>query len=225
MSTQTPPPHPVTPEPTVGAYVGRRVKALLNTLDTSGTRASLAHLRHAVMRKPGEVPEIWSLTIDGVPGHPHDDEPTRQERAVHAALTLFAVHQQSRSTPAHRPGVGLGQAVRRLEGSRPTLGSGDVSPVRRRFDALVLSDSFVEATYHLRGLVNQLRAESVPLDYGALADDLALLQVPGRASEVHLRWARQYYRSTTASDETADADDPTDATTDAAATVPEEDLR
>lgn len=182
---------------TVGSYVRRRIGALLAQVDSSGTRASLAALRNAVAQEPGSVPAIWGLTVDGVPGAPRDDAPTRQERAVHLAMTLFAVHQQSRPQPMHARGVGLGHAIRRLERSSPTRGDGDVSPVRRRFDALASATNLSEAAHHLRGIVGQLRSEGIPLDYGALADDLESLQDTSRAAGVRLRWARQYYRTDT----------------------------
>lgn len=182
---------------TVRRYVDRRIGALLARPDAPSTRATLARLRAAVAREPGSVPEIWAVTIDGVPGRPRGDDPSPQERAVHGAMTLFAVHQQSRPQPMHLRGVGLGQAIRRLETTSPTRGDGDVSPVRRRFDALASASSATEAVHHLRGIVGQLRSEGIPLDYGALAEDLEALQAPGRAAAVRLRWARQYYRTDT----------------------------
>ena len=185
----------------VGRLVDGRVTRLMAGLASGGASAaaSLAQLRAAVDREPGTVPAIWGLTIDGVPGRPVDDEPTAQERAVHAALTLFAVHQQARPQPMHQRGVGFGQAVARLEAQ--LLGpqarqSGHVSAVRRRFDAIATATTFPEAVHHLRGVVTQLRTASppVPLDYGQLADDLFALQHPARVRSVRLRWARQYYR-------------------------------
>ena len=187
---------PAAPEPdSVRSVVTRRIGALLARLDAPSTRGTLARLRGAVTRVPGSVPEIWAVTIDGVPGSPRGDEPTHQERAVHTAMTLFAVHQQSRSEPMHVRGVGLGQAIHRLESASPTRGDGEVSPVRRRFDALASATSMTEAAHHLRGIVGQLRSEGIALDYGALAEDLDALQAPGRAEKVRLRWARQYYRT------------------------------
>jgi CRISPR system Cascade subunit CasB len=193
--SQTPSPTGPSEPDSVRSYVTRRIGALLARLDTPSARATLARLRGAVAREPGSVPEIWAVTIDGVPGTPRGDEPTHQERAVHTAMTLFAVHQQSRSEPMHVRGVGLGQAIRRLESASPTHGDGEVSPVRRRFDALASATSMTEAAHHLRGIVGQLRSEGIALDYGALAEDLDALQAPGRAEKVRLRWARQYYRT------------------------------
>jgi CRISPR system Cascade subunit CasB len=178
----------------VGALVARRATVLQETRSRSGTVAMLAHLRASVGREPGADPRVWSVTVDGVPGDPHGDEASPEERAVYAALTLFAVHQQSRLTGMHQSGVGLGRAVARLDRAR---GGGDaerISPVRRRFDAVVTSDGVGEVVHHLRGLVTQLRSEGIGLDYGMLADDLEQFQRPGGADTVRRRWARQLHR-------------------------------
>ncbi len=180
----------------VGRFVEGRLQRLLGASGrgSSAARATLASLRRAVARDVGSVPEIWGITLDGAPGDPRSDAPTAEETAIHSALTLYAVHQQSRSEPMHRRGIGLGQAVRRLEVQVAAPGASEVSPVRRRFDALATSVNVTEARHHLRGLVDQMSAKGVALDYAALAEDLFDLQFPQRASTVRLRWARQYYR-------------------------------
>lgn len=197
----------------VGALVARRAAMLQETRARSATVASLAHLRANVGREPGADPRVWSLTVDGVPGEARGDEPSREERAVHAALTLYAVHQQSRPTGMHHPGVGLGRAVARLDRLR---GGGDgehTSPVRRRFDAVVTADSLGEAVQHLRGLITQLRSEGIDLDYGMLADDLDELQRPGGADAVRRRWARQFHHLSPDAGTDAAPIAPTDPTT------------
>jgi CRISPR system Cascade subunit CasB len=153
--------------------------------------SDLAALRRAAAAAPGADPRVWGLTLAGVDvpaGTP--DEPTADERAAHAALTLYAVHQQSQTAPMHRSGHGLGRSVRELV--RPD--KSNEKAVRRRFEALGTASTFAELMEHARGLVRQLRSAGVPLDYGQLADDLAALQDPTSASGVRLRWGRDYHR-------------------------------
>lgn len=173
----------------LGTEIDRRVRRLLQDLGrTSAATAILAQLRNSVGREPGSVPAIWEVTIADLPGRAVGDDPTPEERASHAALTLFATHQQSRPTPMHMRGPGVGEAVRRLA-------AGDAeAAVRRRFHAVATASSFEEACHHLRGIVTQLRTAGVPLDYGQLADDLLRLQRPGGDEVVRRRWGRQYYR-------------------------------
>jgi len=180
-----------------GRYVARRVATLQEGRHRSRVVAALAHLRANVGKEPGSDPAVWWLTVDGVPGVPRGDEPTREERAVHATLTLFAVHQQARSEGMHRPGVGLGHAVARLERAGDGVDDERPSPVRRRFDAVVTATDVAEATHHLRGLIAQMRGAGVGLDYGGLADDLVDFQAPERQDDVRRRWARQFYHQDT----------------------------
>lgn len=156
---------------------------------TSSGVADLAALRRAVTGSPGEDPRTWALTVADVSSWARDDEPTAAELAAHAALTLYAVHQQSHARAMHVRARGLGSAVRAL--GRQT---GAEDAVRRRFEALGTAATFPELLHHARGLVRQLRSAGVPLDYGRLARDLLDWQDPGRTASVRLRWGRDYHR-------------------------------
>jgi CRISPR system Cascade subunit CasB len=178
---------------TLGQMIDRRVTRLTETRQTSGTTAALARLRANVGRPPGQDPDIWDLTIDGITPEERHDDATLAEWAAHAALTLFAVHQQSIDAPMHHRGIGFGRAVAMLDRQRPAGGDG-VSPVRRRFNAVVTSWSVEELTHHVRGLVGQMRSERIGFDYAAFADDLLRFQLPGGADVVRRRWGRQFHR-------------------------------
>jgi len=170
-----------------------------------------AALRSAVAREPGEVPDTWELTQVEVPDNA-GDAPTREEIAVHTAMTLYAVHQQSRTVPMFRPGVGLGRAAREL------VGWDEKNPsAQKRFNALVTSTTVAELRHHLRGFVSLLRARDIALDHAMLADNIVHFQRPNGAKQVRLAWARQYYSLSPAGD--ADAAPRTDHNT--TAPIPE----
>ena len=154
----------------------------------SRARGELAALRKGVSRSPGELPEIWELTEVPPPEHA-GDAPTGEEIAVHTAMTLYAVHQQSRTEHMFSPGVGLGSAARRLIGSPDE----ENPSARARFNALVTSTTVAELRHHLRSFVSLLRARGIALDHAMLADDVLRFQQPGGAKKVRLAWARQYY--------------------------------
>ena len=150
-------------------------------------RAQVAALRKGASRSPGELPEIWELTRVEIPDGA-GDAPTWEEIAVHTAMTLYAVHQQSRTEPMFRPSVGLGSAAHDL------VGRDEENPsARARFNALVTSTTVAELRHHLRGFVSLLRARGIALDHAMLADDIVRFQRPGGAKKVRLNWARQYY--------------------------------
>ena len=199
-----------------GRLVDRRIggpRGLQTRLDDNKSRRArgeLAALRRGVSRSPGELPEIWELTRVEVPDGA-GDAPTWEEIAVHTAMTLYAVHQQSRTEHMFSPGVGLGSAARRLIGSPDE----ENPSARARFNALVTSTTVAELRHHLRGFVSLLRARGIALDHAMLADDVLRFQQPGGAKQVRLTWARQYY-SLPAESQPADGTVPasdTDSTT------------
>lgn len=173
-------------------------------------RADLARLRRGLGKPAGSVPEIWALTVGAVPQELSwdRDEPSRAERAAHAAITLYALHQQSMTVAAHDAAVSFGRAVGGLRHS----GTWSEEAVTRRFMAVATAESIEEVLVHARGLITQLRAERKPTDYARFADDLFGLLTPTRAQSVRLRWGRDFYRTTAESpDDTADPDSITDA--------------
>lgn len=171
----------------------------------SGAAASLAMLRRAIGTEPGADPLVWQYTL-GLPDvlAGHGDEPSPAERAVHYALTLFALHQQSQRIAMHLRGQSMGTAARKLSAE------GREGAVWRRFSALGTASSLAEASTHARGLIGQFRAAKIPLDYGLLAVDLFRLQDPRFADGVRLAWGRDYYHSRTEEDSTEgkDVDNP-----------------
>lgn len=185
----------------LGAFVGRRIEAIQNAyLSTSGHAKGareLAALRHAVTKVPGDVADTWSLEFEGMPTVlvGQGDVPSPGEWATHAALTLYAIHQQSQITPMHQRGRehGLGQAIRQLvqrdSNAYKSLEEGELP---RRFAALVTAESFPEAVHYARQLVGQLRGEAIPLDYALLAQQFYDLQMPGRADTTKLAWGRGF---------------------------------
>ena len=175
-------------------YVAQRLFRL-QTLPEHPQKAALANLRRGAGRLPGELPELWGIFLQDFPEEleSRDGKPTRAEWAVYLALTLYALHQQGHALPAdnmHRPDVRFGRAVRSLvkEGETP-----EDSSVLRRFNALATASSMPERAQHLRGMVQLLRAEGIPLDYLQLAEDLYWLQSPASAAGVRLRWGQDYY--------------------------------
>ncbi len=192
----------------IGGPRGLQARYLHNE---SRARGEMAALRKGASRDSGELPEIWELTSVEIPEYA-SDAPTREEIAVHTAMTLYAVHQQSRTEPMFAPGRGLGRAARSLIGPPDE----ENPSARARFNALVTSTTVTELRHHLRGLISLLRARNIALDHAMLADDILHFQQPGGAKKVRLAWARQYYSLPAESPLTADDAAPaseTDSTT------------
>ncbi|MGY1583837.1 type I-E CRISPR-associated protein Cse2/CasB [Streptomyces sp. MN13] len=162
--------------------------------------AALARLRRGAGRDAAELPDLWTL-IDTSPLHERmagvrplsERELVRAEDALHTSLTLWALHQQSRSTRMHRPHTaqhpaGLGAAVRRL---MPTDGIDEA--IRKRLVRAGTAPDLTALSQRLRDLVVLLRREEIPLDYGLLAGQLYVWQWPQGADAVRREWGRSFH--------------------------------
>lgn len=191
-------------------FVGRTIAALqhgyLRVPASSSSRAALAQLRRGLGRRPGDVPEVLRLTVNPDAPEVRQDAPTADEWAIHAAMTLYAVHQQSQSRRMHVPGTRFGTALGRIR-----YRDGAENPgVVRRFQALGTATSLDEVLAHARALVTLLRGAGEGFDYGAFAVDLVHLQDPAHAADVRLAWGRDFYRTRP---QAADATTPTTTAT------------
>ena len=183
----------------IRGYVDGKIQWLWG-LPENQRRAELAKLRRGIGHAPGELPELWGGLLQGMPASFYGTNgPSHEEWAVYLALTLYALHQQSNDTVCvSQPGCTLGRAVRRL--AEQTVASGQdwtESSVLRRFNALATADSMPEVSHHLRGMIQLLRREGIPLDYPQLAEDLYQYQFVDGAPNVRLRWGRDLYASPT----------------------------
>lgn len=178
--------------------VRKRVESVQHAYlrDEADAVATLARLRRCALDEPGADPAVWQVTIGGLPGALQGGKDISvAERAVHATLVLYAVHQQSNTTPMHQTKRGLGSAVQTLANVRGRDGAPDQASIRRLHQVVLATDP-PGRLYHLRGLIMLLRGEStpIPLDYGQLAADLYRLFDPRQNSDsVVARWGRELH--------------------------------
>lgn len=181
------------------AAVRGRVNGLIvHRLSTSSpsARALRAQLRGALGKEVGTVPAIWDLTLDDRSGY-LGDAPTRGEKATHAALTLWALHQGSNTRPMHDTSEQprrFASAIRLIAESQRGDKRAEETPIYRRFAAAVQAPTFEGLLVHLRSLVSQLESAEIPCDYGQLAADLFTWQDPRYRTSVMRDWGRQFAR-------------------------------
>lgn len=162
-------------------------------------RAELAQLRQGVGGCPGDMPALWGNILgcmdESLWG---TDGPSEAEWAVYLSLTLYALHQQGKQAVSmNRQGCTLGKVVRQLAERTAAAGHDwTESSVLRRFNALATASSMPEMSHHLRGLIQLLRREDLPLDYPQLAAELYQFQFVDGAAHVRLQWGRDLYRMT-----------------------------
>ncbi|MGP4004680.1 type I-E CRISPR-associated protein Cse2/CasB [Streptomyces sp. 8N706] len=203
---------------TISAIIAPLQKDYLN--DRPHAVAALARLRRGAGKEFAQVPDLWGLADTG-PLHqePKDGgrplsekELTRAEDAVHVALTLWALHQQSRGTGMHQPDrreapSGLGAAVRRL------MPKDEIAePVRKRFVRAGSAPNLPALAERLRDIVLLLRREDIPLDYALLAEQLYRWQEPGGRDAVRRAWGRSFHAYRTQDTRAEDSAAPADTT-------------
>ncbi|PWI43204.1 type I-E CRISPR-associated protein Cse2/CasB [Streptomyces sp. ICBB 8177] len=176
--------------------------------DRSDCVAALARLRRGAGRDASAVPDLWGL-IDLAPLYA--DERLHQQAAadaIYTSATLWSLHQQSRRSGMHRPGIELGTAVRRL------MPPGEIDePVRKRFVRVGMSPTLAMLSSRLRELVLLLRGQDIALDYALLAEHLYRWQQPGGPDQVRRAWGRAFHahRAPTTGQDNETATDSKDA--------------
>lgn len=175
--------------------VAARVARLTN--GSPSATADLARLRRGLGKKPGELPELWELTLEG-PSQwsTSKTDVARLENALYTSLTLFALHQQSKAQSMHvssskeRGWHSIGTAAKSLAQATQRE-----KAANRHMNALATAATFAELSHHAKALISQFRQNGIPLDYATLAEDLYWLQNPRYRANVLLRWGRDYYSS------------------------------
>lgn len=176
-------------------FVTRTVERLqpryLKTPPEPAARAALARLRRAAGHPVAASVDVFDLVVNPDAPHVRGDAPTRDEQAIHLALTLYAIHQQSQLARMHVRGTSFGTALGRLR-----FVDGAENPgVVRRFQALGTAHDLAEVANYARALVTLLRAADRGFDYGTFAGDLVRLQDPKQRTSVLLNWGRDFYRT------------------------------
>ena len=175
-------------------FVHRKITYLSEPSHAAYNKAMLAKLRRGVGKNPSELPELWAITLEGLPEEllSTDGEPTSSEWAIHTVLTLYALHQQGKETQTqnmHKSSVTLGSAIRSL-----IHNSNDEVRIKRRFDSVITAEDLAEVSQHLRGLIQLMKANDIGLDYGKFAEDLFWYQFDSTRDSVRLRWGQDFYR-------------------------------
>lgn len=185
---------PVTLQQAVGASAATLQSQYLGSRGVSqqtAARGRLAVLRRSAGFTALQHPLTMQEVLDSLEPAlaPQDlgrqDAPSPSESAAFNAMTLFALHMQSATTPVHIRGRSFGTAMGML---RMRSDSGSLKP---RFDALLASRDERSRLTHARSLITLLRGAGIGFDYGLFARDLRTLSGRFR-SGVLLRWARDF---------------------------------
>jgi len=212
----------------LGNAVSDRVSDLMNgyLADDPEDVATLAQLRSGAGRTFGSCPRLWGMSVDPAQyetlweqprtGARTEEAEQAAEEAVHAALTLFALHQQSLKAAdqgMHAPSRAR-KSIRRAEhnvgwavrGAMP-IGEIDTS-LHNRLRRAAEASSHTKRVNELRQIVQRLRGARQPLDYGLLAEHLYRAQRPHGVETVKDAWGHGFasFRKKETPAEDADAE-------------------
>ena len=176
----------------IGKYVYGQIALLTENMKYSGGKAMLANLRRGAGKTPGELPELWGIFLNGIPGEmlSRNGEPTKEEWAIYISLTLYALHQQGNSESIHKDGIGFGKAAAMLMNEQTDK---ERERVLRRFGPAVTANDMYELSHHMRCLIELMRNKGIKLDYAMLAKDIYDFQFSEGKKKVQLRWGQDFY--------------------------------
>jgi len=106
---------------------------------------------------------------------------------------LYGLHQQARPKSMHKPGIRLGQALRKLQKEAGHDTGFMREAVDRRVNAAASATQVSAFLNHLRGLISQLQTVSEPLDYDLLLKDIRDWQRADGRQLVRRRLGLDYY--------------------------------
>lgn len=172
------------------AYTERKLEKLWNDFtEKNYGRGIMANLRHGVGKKPGELPELWGIIFSNMPPELMGKrEISYEEQAIYTALTLYALHQQGKENNMHKKDISVGSATSGLVKNEE-----DTNRILNRLNLVVTAVSADDLAYHLRGIVQLLKSESIELDYARLAKELYLFNFPESAVNIKMSWGRDFY--------------------------------
>jgi len=179
----------------ISDFVGYRINSFVSSSNESAVRAMLAQLRRSAGKHPSANPAVWEATFKNLPNELYGSgsELSYAEVAIHMALTLFAIHQQSKDLKSqlmHEDGISIGKALGLLIKAK---GKDSYESIKKRFDRIVTADSLNELSNHLRSIVKLLRSDGITLDYKMLSMQLYNYQYEDNREAIRLSWARDFY--------------------------------
>lgn len=178
-------------------FVGRKIKFLQSQAETGEGKGMLANLRRGVGCELGEVPQLFGLVLLDMPETflSRDGKATKEEWACYTALTLYALHQQGfdiKEKSMHiDENVSIGRSLLFL--SERQEDSNREKRAMQKLQTLITSQDRKEISYHLKGLVQMLSREGIPLNYTILAADLFEIQNLEGKKRVSMRWGQDFY--------------------------------
>lgn len=201
-------------------HVSSKIGRWSSTLEYPDTKADLAILRSFAGKRPFDSIKPWPILLNGDEDQVNlilsNYQYGRNNRlyglscgqvALYHSLIFFALHQQGISDKSmHKPGVTMGSALKNLvynKISDPEQGDDSIAESienkkKKIYNRLISlsgkKDLFMQMNA-IRGLIDLLHTNKIPVDYSQLAEDLFNIQFPKNKDSVLIRWINDFNRT------------------------------
>lgn len=178
-------------------YVRRKIFQYRKTADDPKIVRELALLRRSAGHEPEDASQVaqavlqdFEETYRAVTGY------TRAERAVFAALTLYARSFKDKNEDGHTEGASFGCVVR-LAATDKETGKEDTDCLKqivRYMNRILAADRMQTLMHHTDSLLRVQKGRMPGFDYGWFAKDLFLWQIREYNPSVKLAWSADFLR-------------------------------
>jgi len=170
----------------IHSFVSVKISELCD--DTNWAKYTLAKLRRGIGKIPGEVPELYEITLGGLSKElAGGNAPSTAEYAIYSTLTMYALNKTGMDNEPHKTGGdSFGQAVRKLV----MIDNSSERLIRIRFNAAITASDMPGFSYHAHRLVKAFKSNmpAIRLDYPQFAVDLYKLYSENTKKEVLYKW-------------------------------------
>lgn len=180
--------------------------------DIEEQKANLSKVRHFSGKGMIRRPDVLNLclcddrlnkTADNEDEKPekrvykHEEYFSRMDKAILEALQLYAYHQKGNEKWMHCESKRLGQAAADwVYADKPEYAESRKNQILKRFSRLFTETSLEVLSSNLRGVIDLLSDEGIPLDYRYLAYDIYRVipepYTPDRIRKVWLGWSKDF---------------------------------
>lgn len=166
------------------------------------SKAILACLRRGIGKEIGMLPDLLGFVLPENEISCYSQQEEQVEKAIYAALTLYAFHQQGIERCVSDGLTDEDTAVSHRNSFGYAAGklfkvSGNEAGVQRRFNQILTAKDLTELSVHVRGIISLMKRQSIAIDYPQFALDLYHFQQPAWRRKIVLSWGKDYYMEDT----------------------------
>jgi CRISPR system Cascade subunit CasB len=154
----------------------------------------IADLKKGIGKEPGAIPSLWPYYTKLYKNYSELKKLSSEFIVEHYCLSLYGLHQQSKSEPMHYKNHSLGRAFAELSNTESFRDNKEV--IKKRLYATLTATSLDELSNHIGRAINLFRSQTQPirLDYKQLYFDLLKWQSGYEGKrDVIRRWGMDFY--------------------------------